>query len=97
MNKEDAFYHVIALLYHSLREARRYGQYLRKNENVANDDLRAFFQEAQDANLMRAERAKRLLAQLLQEEIVEIRKDPVDVNSEESFPASDPPPHMSVT
>lgn len=97
MNNADAFYNVITLLYHSLREARRYGQYLRKNAHADNDGVRAFFQEAQDANLMRAERAKRLLALLLQNEIVEIRKDPVELMSEESFPASDPPPHIGVT
>jgi hypothetical protein len=62
---QDATYNLISVLYHALQGAETYAQYA---SNAGGDrDLASFFQEVQQQEQQRAERAKQLLAQRLQQ------------------------------
>jgi len=61
----DTIYNLISVLYHALQGAETYEQYAR---NAGGDqDLANFFREVQQQEQQRADRAKQLLAQRLQQ------------------------------
>jgi rubrerythrin len=62
---QDATYNLISVLYHALQGAETYAQYA--SDAGGDQDLASFFQEVQQQEQQRAERAKQLLAQRLQQ------------------------------
>jgi hypothetical protein len=62
LESRDELYGVISVLYHALQGAETYAKYEEDAEQAGDDELVAFFQDAQDEELGRAERAKQLLA-----------------------------------
>jgi len=61
----DTTYNLISVLYHALQGADTYGQY--GNYAGSDQDLASFFREVQQQEQQRADRAKQLLAQRLQQ------------------------------
>jgi hypothetical protein len=61
----DTTYNLISVLYHALQGAETYGQYA--NDAASDQDLADFFREVQQQEQQRADRAKQLLAQRLQQ------------------------------
>jgi rubrerythrin len=61
----DATYNLISVLYHALQGAETYGQYA--SDAGSDQDLANFFREVQQQEQQRADRAKQLLAQRLQQ------------------------------
>ncbi len=62
---QDATYNLISVLYHALQGAETYAQYA--SDAGSDQDLASFFQEVQQQEQQRADRAKQLLAQRLQQ------------------------------
>ena len=62
---KDATYNLISVLYHALQGAETYAQYA--SDAGSDQDLANFFQEVQQQEQQRADRAKQLLAQRLQQ------------------------------
>jgi hypothetical protein len=62
---KDATYNLISVLYHALQGAETYAQYA--SDAGSDQDLASFFQEVQQQEQQRADRAKQLLAQRLQQ------------------------------
>ena len=58
----DAHYNLISVLYHALEGASTYEIYVQDAEEAGDDELIEFFQQLQDEEYQRAERAKELLA-----------------------------------
>ncbi len=64
---QDAHYNLISVIYHALQGAQTYALY-RKDAEEANDpELSRFFQEVQEEETRRADRAKQLLTRRLNE------------------------------
>jgi len=61
----DTTYNLISVLYHALQGAETYGQYA--SDAASDQDLASFFREVQQQEQQRADRAKQLLAQRLQQ------------------------------
>ena len=61
----DTTYNLISVLYHALQGAETYAQYA--NDAGSDQDLANFFREVQQQEQQRADRAKQLLAQRLQQ------------------------------
>lgn len=59
----DVTYNLVSILYHALQGAETYDQYIRDAEQGGDQDLARFFREVKDQNEQRADRAKQLLAQ----------------------------------
>ena len=64
----DAHYNLVSVLYHALQGAETCGTYIEDAEEAADQELVDFFEEVQEENRNRAERAKELLAKRLTEE-----------------------------
>jgi hypothetical protein len=62
---KDATYNLVSVLYHALQGAETYAQYA--SDGGSDQDLANFFREVQQQEQQRAERAKQLLAQPLQQ------------------------------
>jgi hypothetical protein len=62
----DEQYDLVSVLYHALQGGETSDQYLADARSAGDDELVAFFQEVQDEDRHRAERAKQLLAARLQ-------------------------------
>jgi hypothetical protein len=62
----DELYGIISVLYHALQGAETYAQYEDDAEEAGDDELVAFFQDCQDEELARADRAKTLLMSRMQ-------------------------------
>jgi len=61
----NATYNLVSVLYHALQGADLYEKYT--SDAGGDQDLASFFREAQQQEKQRADRAKRLLAQRLQQ------------------------------
>lgn len=61
----DITYNLTSVLYHALQGAENYEQYARDAEQQNDSDLASFFQEMQQEERERAQRAKQLLAERL--------------------------------
>ena len=62
---KDATYNLVSVLYHALQGADLYEQYA--SDAGSDQDLDAFFREAQQQEKQRADRTKQLLAKRLQQ------------------------------
>jgi hypothetical protein len=62
LDERDELYGLISVLYHALQGAETYESYVTDAEDAGDEELRTFFEEVQDEELERAERAKQLLA-----------------------------------
>lgn len=80
---------LVSLLYHTLKGAEVYPQYLQDAEEATDQELAQFLRDCQQQDKLRAERSKALLRHRLARE--EVRHDTIEERSLESFPASDPP------
>lgn len=58
----DKHYNLVSILYHALKGADTYAQYVSDAEQSGDQDLVQFFQQVQDEERGRAERAKELLS-----------------------------------
>lgn len=58
----DIVYDLISIIYHALQGAETYGMYVTDAEEVGDTELANFFQEVQDEERRRADRAKQFLA-----------------------------------
>jgi rubrerythrin len=58
----DTVYDLISIIYHALQGAETYGMYVADAEEMGDAELAKFFQEVQDEEERRADRAKQLLA-----------------------------------
>jgi rubrerythrin len=61
----DVTYNLTSVLYHALQGAENYERYARDAEQQNDSDLVSFFNEMQQEERERAQRAKQLLAQRL--------------------------------
>jgi len=57
----DEHYNLVSVLYHALKGAQTYAQYARDAEEAGDSELAEFFEDVQEADRMRADRAKELL------------------------------------
>ncbi len=62
---KDATYNLVSVLYHALQGAETCAQYA--SDAGSDQDLASFFREVQQQEQQRADRAKQLLAQRLQQ------------------------------
>jgi hypothetical protein len=60
--ERDEVYGLISVLYHALQGAETYARYGEDARSAGDDELVEFFEECQDEEVDRAERAKELLA-----------------------------------
>jgi rubrerythrin len=58
----DTVYDLVSIIYHALQGAETYDMYITDAEQVGDTELAKFFQEVQDEERRRADRAKQLLA-----------------------------------
>ncbi|MFE1746107.1 hypothetical protein [Coleofasciculus sp. H7-2] len=58
----DEHYNLISVLYHALEGASTYEIYIQDAEEAGDDELVEFFQQLEEEECQRAERAKELLA-----------------------------------
>jgi|SoiMethySBSTD1v2_1073268.scaffolds.fasta_scaffold04581_16 hypothetical protein len=61
-SERDEVYGLISVLYHALQGAETYARYCEDARRAGDDELLEFFEECQDDEVDRAERAKELLA-----------------------------------
>jgi rubrerythrin len=59
----DVTYNLVSILYHALHGAETYDQYIQDAEQDGDRDLAQFLREVKNQNEQRADRAKQLLAQ----------------------------------
>lgn len=57
----DEHYNLVSVLYHSLKGAETYEQYIEDAEEAGDAELASFFKQVKDEEQVRAERAKALL------------------------------------
>jgi rubrerythrin len=62
----DATYDIVSVLYHALQGAELYEEYASDADEAGDQELARFFQEIQQEERRRADRAKQLLAKRLQ-------------------------------
>jgi hypothetical protein len=62
---KDEHYNLVSVLYHSLKGAQTYAQYIRDAEEAGDSELVEFFEDMQEEERMRSDRAKELLGQRL--------------------------------
>jgi hypothetical protein len=58
----DTVYNLVSIIYHALQGAETYGMYVTDAKEVGDTELAKFFQEVQDEERHRADRAKQFLA-----------------------------------
>ena len=63
--ERDEVYGLVSVLYHALQGAETYAQYAEDARRSGDDELIEFFEECQDEEVDRADRAKELLASRL--------------------------------
>ena len=61
-DERDEVYGLVSVLYHALQGAETYAQYVEDARRSGDDELSEFFEECQDEEADRADRAKELLA-----------------------------------
>jgi rubrerythrin len=62
----DATYDIVSVLYHALQGAELYEEYASDADEAGDQELARFFQDIQQEERRRADRAKQLLAKRLQ-------------------------------
>ena len=62
MGTRDTVYDLVSIIYHALQGAETYGMYIADAEEVGDTELAKFFEEVQEEERRRADRAKQLLA-----------------------------------
>jgi hypothetical protein len=60
--ESDELYGLVSVLYHALQGAETYARYVEDARRSGDDELSEFFEECQDEEVDRADRAKELLA-----------------------------------
>ena len=63
--ERDELYGLVSVLYHALQGAETYARYVEDARRSGDDELVEFFEECQDEEIDRADRAKELLASRL--------------------------------
>ena len=63
--EHDATYDIVSVLYHALQGAEVYEEYASDAEEAGDSELARFFQDIQQEEKRRADRAKQLLAKRL--------------------------------
>lgn len=71
----DETYGLISVLYHALQGAETYAQYVADARRAGDEELVEFFEECQDEEADRAERAKQLLAARVATEAAKMDED----------------------
>lgn len=59
----DEHYNLVSVLYHTLQQGDTIERYISDARQAADDELAGFFQEVQEQDRQRAERAKKLLSE----------------------------------
>lgn len=59
----DEHYNLVSVLYHTLQEGDTIERYIDDARQAGDDELAGFFQEVQEQDRQRAERAKKLLTE----------------------------------
>ncbi|MBW3547296.1 MAG: hypothetical protein KY452_04045 [Actinobacteria bacterium] len=59
----DEHYNLVSVLYHTLQEGETIERYIDDARQAGDDELAGFFQEVQEQDRQRAERAKKLLTE----------------------------------
>lgn len=59
----DEHYNLVSVLYHTLQEGETIERYIDDARQARDDELAGFFQEVQEQDRQRAERAKKLLTE----------------------------------
>jgi hypothetical protein len=59
----DEHYNLVSVLYHTLQEGETIERYISDARQAGDDELVRFFQEVQEEDRQRGERAKKLLAE----------------------------------
>ncbi len=62
----DTTYNLFSVIYHALKGAQTYEQYVNDAEQQGDQELAQFFRDARDENTNRADHGKQLLAQRLE-------------------------------
>ncbi len=57
----DEHYNLVSVLYHALQAGETYEQYIQDAREAGDDELAQFFQDVQNEDRQRSERAKKLL------------------------------------
>ncbi|MDQ4143140.1 MAG: hypothetical protein M3198_05220 [Actinomycetota bacterium] len=57
----DEHYNLVSVLYHALQGGETYDQYIQDAREAGDDELVQYFQDVQEQDRQRAERAKKLL------------------------------------
>jgi hypothetical protein len=70
----DESYNLVSILYHALQGAETVGRYIDDAESAGDSELADFFRECREEDMVRAERAKLLLAQRLELEEEDIEE-----------------------
>jgi hypothetical protein len=79
----DETYALISIIYHALQGAETTGKYIEDARRSGDDELVSFFQESQRIDNERAARAKKLLAQKLDDDDEEDEEDSEDEEDDE--------------
>jgi hypothetical protein len=66
--QRDEIYGVVSVLYHALQGAETYAKYVTDAQNAGDSELEQFFESCRSEEQQRAERAKNLLADRLDDE-----------------------------
>lgn len=64
---QDVTYNLVSVLYHALKAAETYDQYIEDAEQGGDQDVAQFFRQVKQEDAQRADRAKQLLAGRLQQ------------------------------
>jgi len=68
---DDPHYNLISVLYHALKGADLYDEYVTDAEAAGDDELRAFFEQVQQEENRRAQRARELLTARLSSSVAD--------------------------
>ena len=79
----DETYALISIIYHALQGAETTGKYIEDARRSGDDELVSFFQDSQRMDNERAARAKKLLAQKLDDEVDEDEEESEDDEDED--------------
>ena len=63
----DVTYNLVSILFHALQGAETYDQFVRDAEESGDQDLAQFFRTVKEEDSRRADQAKRILGQRLQQ------------------------------
>jgi hypothetical protein len=58
-------YDMVSVLYHALKGAQTYGEYSKDAQQSGNSELAQFFQQCQQEDIRRADRAKQMMSKYM--------------------------------